>query len=135
MSLVRYYNPFKELQRNFDRFFDNNTHLAPLDLIESEEEFTIQIDLPGFSKEDVSIEADYEHITITAEYADEKEDQDESDKTHYLLKERVSNKLSRSVKFRTPINASGAETSLENGVLTIKVPKAEEAKSVKLSIN
>ena len=135
MSLVRYYNPFKELQTNFDRFFDNNTHLAPLDLIESEEEFTIQINLPGFSKEEISIEADYEHITINAEHVEEKEDENESDETLYLLKERVSSKFTRSVKFRTPINASAAETSLEHGVLTIKVPKAEEAKSVKLSIN
>ncbi|MHA2089325.1 MAG: Hsp20/alpha crystallin family protein [Candidatus Kariarchaeaceae archaeon] len=138
MSLVRYYNPLTELRRmarGFDAFFTENEYLAPLDLIESEEGFTVQVNLPGFTKEEISVEADYEHLTISAEHVEEKEESGEESDLNYLRKERAYGKFSRKVHFRKPIDAKEAQINLENGVLTISIPKAEEAKSVNLTIN
>ncbi len=138
MSLVRYFNPNKELRRihrNFDNFADNTdvTYLAPIDLMENEDEYTIQVSVPGYSKDEIVVEADFERVTITAER--EQVNEEENSELTYLLKERSTRKLSRSVRFRKPINPGEAKTTLENGVLTVIIPKSEEAKSVNLTIN
>jgi HSP20 family protein len=105
------------------------------DIIENDDEYLIQVNLPGFSKDEVSIEANHEYIEITAEHKEETEDKKEDNDVKYLHRERRTRKLARRISFAKPIDSTKAETNLDNGVLSIKLPKSEEAKAIKLSIN
>ncbi|MHA2253075.1 MAG: Hsp20/alpha crystallin family protein [Candidatus Kariarchaeaceae archaeon] len=128
MSIVKYYSP--ELRRMRKRHV-HHTGVPATDVIESDEQYTVSVNLPGFSKDDISIEADYEYITITAEQKEE----EEKETPNFLHRERFHKKFARKIGFRKPVNAKDAKITLANGVLTIEIPIAEESKAVKLSIN
>ncbi|MHA2089326.1 MAG: Hsp20/alpha crystallin family protein [Candidatus Kariarchaeaceae archaeon] len=129
MSLVRY----KQIRR--PHFGRTMAIMPATDIIENDDEYLIQVNLPGFSKDEVSIEANHEYIEITAEHKEETEDKKEDNDVKYLHRERRTRKLARRISFAKPIDSTKAETNLDNGVLSIKLPKSEEAKAIKLSIN
>ena len=119
----------------FDKMISNvleprePTHLIPVDLIEEADQYIILADLPGFEVEQVNIEATHDKIKISATIDSEGEVE-----MKFLRKERLVKNLTRSIQFHKPIDASAAKTTLTNGVLTIQVPLAEQAKTVTLQI-
>ena len=106
-----------------------NTQAARVDIIETDESYIVRANVPGFTKEEIEIEADFESLKFTAT-----REIDESE-IKYLHRERFTNKLSRTMAFKKPVDASKASVTLELGVLEITLPFAEEAKTVKLSLN
>ena len=105
------------------------THLIPVDLIEEDNQYIILADLPGFEVEQINIEATHDKVKISASMNEEEELE-----MKFLRKERLVKNLTRSIQFRKPINASAAKTTLNNGILVVQVPLAEQAKTVKLQI-
>ena len=140
MALVRKPSSFmQKVEEDLENFFSGRqtyrerTYLIPLDLIEEENSFVVEADLPGFSVEEIDIEASFDQLVISANRVVE---EGEGEIEHnYIRKERIAQKLTREVHFNKPVNASEAKVSLKNGVLTIIVPIAKEAQKVKLSIN
>ena len=108
-----------------------NTARAPVDVIELENAYLIRANLPGFTKDEISVEADFESLRFTAE----KEPVESEEEITYLLRERRTSKVSRTMTFAKPVNASGAKVSLDNGVLEITIPLADNARKVKLIPN
>lgn len=95
----------------------------PIDVKAETESFTIKALLPGVNPEDLDIQIVNEIVTIAGEL---KADREEGET--YLLTERPSGRFHRVLTLPTPLNADKVEADLENGVLTLVVPKAEEAK-------
>lgn len=126
--------PFRDimaLSRTMSNYFDeidSKTFGLPVDLKENEDEFVVEADLPGFNKDEVEIEVNNQTVRIKAE----KKVEEEETKDEYIVRERRVRNVTRTLKFGKPINAKKAKVSLGDGVLTLVLPKAEEAKAVKL---
>jgi HSP20 family protein len=105
--------------------------MLPLDIAENENEFIVKASLPGVKPEDVQITAHGDTLTIRGELKDEEEKKDEQ----YHLRERRYGLFQRTVTLSTPISADKAQARFENGVLTLVLPKAEEAKPKQIKIN
>lgn len=108
----------------------NGAALLPLDIAETEDEFIVKASLPGVRPEDVHITAHGDTLTIRGEMKAEEEKKGE----HYHLRELRQGHFQRTVTLSTPISADKAQAQFENGVLTLKLPKAEEAKPKEIKI-
>jgi HSP20 family protein len=98
--------------------------LPPVDITESDEGYAITVELPGTSKEDVSVEFHENVLTIKGEKGSEREEKGEH--RHYI--ERSYGSFSRA--FTLPSDAAGdrVKASFRDGVLSVEIPKAEERK-------
>lgn len=95
----------------------------PIDVKAESESFEIKALLPGVHPEDLDIQIVNEIVTIAGEL---KADREEG--ANYLLAERPSGRFHRVISLPTPLDSSKVEADLDNGVLTLRVPKTEEAK-------
>lgn len=91
-----------------------------IDVIDDEKGYTIEAELPGIAKEDINLEFDNDQLTIAINHTEEK-DESKPEK-HYVHKERRQVSMSRSI-YLHDINADGITAKLEDGVLTVEVPK------------
>jgi HSP20 family protein len=107
--------------------------MPPLDIVETENEFIVKASLPGVKPEDVQITAHGDTLTIRGEMKGEEEKNGSG--AHYHVRERRTGSFQRTVTLSTPISADKAQASFENGVLTLTLPKAEEAKPKQIRIN
>lgn len=95
----------------------------PIDVRADSDSFIIKALLPGVQAEDLNINIVNETVTISGELnADREED------GNYLLTERPSGRFQRILTLPTQLNPDKVEASLEDGILTLDIPKAEEAK-------
>lgn len=100
-----------------------------VDVIDQEEEYVLRADVPGFSKEEieVSLGNDVLHIEATHEESGTEEDETEVDEEEerYVQRERPRS-MSRSVPLGGPVDdEEDISATYENGVLTVRLPKAE----------
>ena len=119
--------------RLFDRCSGNRaTYLSAraLDVAEDAGSYTVKASLPGIKPEEVEITLDKNVLTIKGA------SKDESEKTEgtYHLRERRTGSFSRSVSLPANIDSEKIEAVNENGVLTLRVPKAEVAKPKKIAV-
>lgn len=97
--------------------------IVPVDVKTGQDEFVITALLPGVKAEDLSIQIVNETVTIQGEIKNDRQEE-----ASYLLMERPSGRFCRTLTLPVPLDASKAEASLSDGVLTLRVPKAEEAR-------
>jgi HSP20 family protein len=111
-----------EIMRDWDE--DHGSDVTfPIDVRADSDSFVIQALLPGVRAEDLNINIVNETVTISGVLnADREED------GNYLLAERPSGKFQRVLTLPTQLDQDNVEASLEDGVLTLDIPKAEEAK-------
>lgn len=142
MSLQRW-NPFEELSRleeEFGRVFGTargEEHLAPLertyspltDVHETENEFVVKMNVPGVKKEDLDIQATPEYLEVKIEKTEASE---KTENAKVLHRERYAQKFYRKIAFPVPTDVKKAITTLNDGILTIHLPKAEQVKATKL---
>ncbi|KAA3610164.1 MAG: Hsp20/alpha crystallin family protein [Calditrichaeota bacterium] len=95
-----------------------------LNVEENDNEWIISAELPGVSKEDVKVNFQEDVLSISGEKKVEKE----VDEKNYHCNERSFGKFSRSLKINTPVLADKINAGYKDGILTISLPKAEEAK-------
>ncbi len=115
---------------NYDDEFINTVWVPRVDITENESGYQVHADLPGMSREDVQITLDDGVLTINGERKSSFEDKSES--CH--LSERVHGKFSRSFTLRNTIDTGKIDAEFNNGVLTVSLPKMEEAKPRKIEI-
>ena len=133
MNLIKW-QPSHNILNDFDLMIDNifndgwNLHTSPrnsthpaIDIKESENEYTIIADLPGFDKSNINLSIDEGYLTIKA--SEEKVDDSNG---RYMLKERNMRNYSRT--FSLPDNALDSKVSAKysNGLLNITIPKSKE---------
>jgi len=139
MAIERWH-PFTELmslRQAMDRLFEDTfvrpsrflaafgeTAMPALDVYQTPNEVVVKAALPGVKPGDVNIDITGDTLTIRGEH---KADQ-EIKKEDYLYQERRYGSFSRSVVLPSGLEPDKAEATMEDGILTITIPKAEEIK-------
>lgn len=102
-----------------------------VDIKERKEDIVVKAELPGVAEEDVDVEVSSDGVvTISGEKKADKEEKEEG----YYYKESYAGSFSRSFSLPAEVVADKAEADMENGVLTITVPKAKPEKIQKLKV-
>lgn len=122
----------REVDRLFERFFGELPHLdlsgvgwtPHLDLTETKDRLTVKVELPGLEAKDLDITISGNTLTLKGEKRQQREEQDE----HHHLLERSYGAFARKVELPATVAAGKATAAFKNGVLTITLPKTEEAK-------
>ena len=117
----------------FEDFFDDpffkeerHPHHMPLmktDVRENENSYIIDVDLPGFKKEDIKIDVENGYLNINAKTDSSK---NEEEKGQYIRRERYTGECSRSFYIGEDIEDEEIQAKFENGILCIEVPKKKE---------
>ena len=93
------------------------------DVRETENSYELDIDLPGFKKEDVSLKLDGGYLTISASKGLEKGEKEKKD-GKYIRRERYEGQCSRSFYVGDGVQAKDVSAKFEDGILKVSVPKA-----------
>jgi HSP20 family protein len=102
----------------------------PLDIAETQDEFVVRASLPGVKPDDVQITVHGDLLTIRGESKAE----EEKEGGHWHLRERRFGSFQRSVALATPVNSEKAQAHYEHGVLTLHLPKADQAKPKQIKV-
>ncbi len=104
------------------------TGVMKTDIKEKDDSFELEIDLPGYKKEDVKAELKDGYMTISAETKKENEEKKEDGK--YLRRERYYGSCSRSFYVGEDVTENDIKAKFENGILHVCVPKVEAKPAV-----
>ena len=96
-------------------------NIMKTDVKETDNSYELDIDLPGFKKEDINVQLDNGYLTIAASKSLEKED--EHEKSHYIRQERYSGSMSRSFYVGNDVKQEEIHAKYEDGILKLAVPK------------
>jgi len=153
MSLIRYQMPEMSAWPSFDRwaslrdemsnllelpFWANNGRQAQLfsgwtpalDLYQNANNVIAVVELPGMRKEDIEISLHDGTLTISGERTSGSSNGDTAERT-----ERFSGKFRRSISLPTRVDSGKVTASYKDGILTVALPKAEEAKPKQIKVN
>ena len=147
MAIVRW-NPLSEIEilrhqmdKMFDEMigFDNSSNASQdawkpaIELIDSENNLTLRAEVPGIEAKNLDVNASREAVTIRGENRYKKEAQDKG----YFRSGFRYGKFERTIKLPVPIDNNNIDASFKDGILTLTLPKAEEARNrvVKVSLN
>ncbi|MDP6064692.1 MAG: Hsp20/alpha crystallin family protein [SAR202 cluster bacterium] len=102
----------------------------PLDVAQDADNIVVKATVPGFNPEDIKAGIENKVLTINAESPSEAQ----GEETEYLLRERRTGSYQRSIRLPDTVDADKAESTYDNGILTITVPKQEEKKARQIEI-
>jgi len=140
MNIIRWNDPFRDLahlQERLNRVFDSTlaphgreeelftgTWAPPVDIFETKEKTVLKAELPGFDENQISLKFEDGILSIEGERKFEKDEKNES----YHRVERAYGKFVRT--FTIPVNVDHEKiaATMQNGVLTVELPKREETK-------
>ncbi len=147
LSRHRPSNTLHSLQTEVNRLFEdlfpgrdgNGSRSGPeqmmwapqLDVLETEASYRMRIDLPGVSRDDVTINVENDRITIRGERQEMATETDET----VLRTERKRGGFYRSLTLPTEIDADKATANFEEGVLLVELPKVVKSKATSISIS
>jgi len=152
MSLTRYqypqtttWTPFDRLaslRDEMDRIFDfawptRDSGLfsgwsPALDVHDEKDNFVVHVELPGMKKEDISLSLHDGVLTVSGE---RKEERERSEEGQTFRSERYFGKFQRSVTLPALVDASKVAASYKDGILTVHLPKSEEAKPKQIAVS
>ena len=145
MRTMTRWEPFRgaaTLQDQINRFFgdvlerkgeeSNLTAWAPaVDIYETQHELVVKADLPEIDPKDLDIRVENNILTIRGERKFEKKVNEDN----YLRVERAYGAFSRSFTLANTVNPEAIRADYQNGVLTLSIPKREEAKPKQIKVN
>jgi HSP20 family protein len=127
----------REMNRLFDSFFRNDDTVAGLsmwmpavDIIERDAEYEVRMELPGVRKDDVKLTIENNVLTVRG---DKKQESTQEEKGFRRI-ERSFGSFQRSFTLPTTVRADRIEAAVADGVLTVRLPKAEEAKPKEIEV-
>ncbi len=113
------------LPRGRDPLYGKHSkNLMKTDVRETENSYELDVDLPGFKKEDVNVELKNGYLTIATSKSLDKDEKDQ--KGRYIRQERYAGAMSRSFYVGEDVQPSEISAKFENGILQLSVPKAEQ---------
>ena len=114
-------NMFDDMFRN--PFFEssNNTRLMKTDIQEKDDKYILDMDLPGYDKEDIKAQLKDGYLTISAQKNTSNDEKDEEG--NYIRRERYCGKCSRSFYVGDSIKEEDIKASFNNGILELTFPK------------
>ena len=113
-----------------DDFFpgkDKSYNLMKTDIKETEKSYILDIDLPGYNKEDIKIDVTDGYLTINAKTNKEV---NEGDKHKFVRRERFTGEVSRSFYVGEDVESDKITASFKNGILSLEVPKVDPEKKL-----
>ena len=144
MSILNRWEPYRshtglesQVNRMFNELFgssqeSNLTTWAPaVDISESAHELVVKADLPEVKPEELDIRVENNILTIRGERKFEKK----VDEKNYLRVERSYGSFSRSFSLASTVNSEAIKADYKDGVLTLTIPKREEAKPKQIKVN
>jgi HSP20 family protein len=147
-ATVEHWEPFRhrsdiqgEMNRLFDSLFGRPTAVATgagahawapvFDMYETKDELVLNVELPGIREKDVSVSITGDILTVKGERAFNQEQKDEN----YFHLERVYGKFERSIQLPLPVQADRVKATYRDGVLEVRLPKADEVKPKEIKID
>jgi HSP20 family protein len=147
MTMLTRWDPFREMmtmRNQLDRFFNDwsgesgnwgegrtgFSFQLPLDVSENDDAFIVRASLPGIKPEDLDISVQNNMLTIRGEMKQEEARQ--GDRWH--LQERRFGQFQRTISLPNNVDPNQVGAQFENGVLMLTLPKSEEAKPRKISV-
>jgi len=144
MELVRFepFAGFGNFRSVLNDLFDENHGRLPtqpriskwypaVDVLESKDSYLIRAELPGMKKEDIKVEVKDGALVLSGERKSEKP----AEGVEYRHVERVAAKFWRSFSLPETAKQDGIEATYKDGILEVRVPKAEEAKPRQIEIS
>lgn len=141
------FDPWKELEsfsndvsRLFDSGFENlgkknadyGTTWAPsVNIHEDENSYNVEADIPGVNKDDLNVDVDNNILTIKAE----RKSKDKIEKENYIRAESVYGTFARRLTIPETVDLTNIKAEYKDGVLKLTLPKKEESKPKKISID
>jgi HSP20 family protein len=127
-----------QINRLFSETFDRSsgeanltTWAPPVDIYETEHELVVKADLPDVKPEDLDIRVENNILTIRGPRRFEKKVNEDN----YLRVERAYGSFSRSFSLANTVNTEAIKADYKDGVLSLSVPKREEAKPKQIKVN
>ena len=149
MALMKWPQP-KELERLFQEFFEESfpprmwkrfpslkklrelEGMSPsVDMYDKKDEIVVKAEVPGIEKENINISISDNTLTIKGETKKEEEVKEED----YYYSERSYGSFARTLSLPAKVQADKIKASFKNGILEIRLPKAEEAKPKEIKID
>jgi len=126
MPMRQGYRDLSDLMNMFWNDFDgySNSRFPASNIIEDDNGFRIEMSAPGFDKKDFRIKVENQYLTISNEIEEKKEEKNE----RYARQEFCRQSFSRSFRLSEWVDAQNIKARYENGILTVEIPKKEEAK-------
>ena len=123
------------LLNDFDLFDDvfgvpmfSSDRIMRTDVEESDDHYTLKMDLPGYQKEDVTVSLNRGNLTISAKRNTSKDEKD--DRGNILRQERFTGNCSRTFSVGTDVKDTDIHAFFKDGILTVTVPKVEQKKEL-----
>ena len=117
----------------FDNFFDDGffprkeRSMMKTDIREKKDKYVIDVDLPGFNKENINLSLNNGYLTVSAK-TEKKEEKKEEEK--FIHRERYFGECSRSFYVGDEIKEEDIEAEFKDGILRIDIPKKEDQKKI-----
>lgn len=129
-GLIRYTRPNElfDWNRMLDNFFDDtpvwNTRTPAVDVREDEDGYRMEAELPGLTDKDVELKIEDNILSLSSR----KDESKEENKDGYLIRERRSAEFCRTFVLPKDVDRENIKAEFKNGLLTVSIPKAPEAK-------
>lgn len=129
MMMIPRRNDFDLFDEMFrDPFFGTNeSKVMKTDIKENDDNYVIDVDLPGYEKDNIKIEIEDGYLTV---HASMKEENEEKEKGKFVRRERYFGECSRSFYIGDDLETEDIKATFKNGTLTLEVPKKEEVKEL-----
>ena len=115
--------PYRRMAR---RWVENNQHTLGVNIREEDEAYILSALVPGLKSDDLNIQVLDDVVRIEGEY--------KADENKYLLRELPSGSFTRMLRLPASVDADHVEAKIDDGVLTLRLPKAESARPKKISV-
>jgi HSP20 family protein len=116
--------PYRRMAR---RWAENHQEILRLNVREDDEAYVLSAFVPGISADELNIQVLEDVVRIDGEY--------KAEESNYLVQEFPTGSFTRSPRLPAPIDAEHVEADVANGVLTLRLPKAESARPKQIKIN
>lgn len=145
MTLIRRSSPFGDLlslRQAMDRLFEESfvnprswtalgeTQIVPMDVYQTRDDFVVEAHLPGVKPEDVDITVEGGTLTLVGETQSSRRDEEGTT----VLQEIRRGRFSRTLSLPEGLQPDRASATFEDGVLTLRIPKAEQVKPRQIKI-
>lgn len=129
----------EDLAFDIDRWFEDafgrtlrgwTSWLPSADLFETDEEYVLEMELPGFSREGIEITLEQGILSVTGSRREE----EETERRTYRVRERAVGRFTRSFSLPRSVEAEDVNAEFHDGVLRITMPKRAEAKPRRIEV-
>lgn len=135
MTLYLQTYPYRRMAR---RWSENRAQTLGVNIREEDEAYVLSALVPGLKSDELNIQVLEDVVRIQGEYkrsAPQSGSADKADESNYLVRELPNGSFTRTLRLPAAIEADHVEANITDGVLTLRLPKAESARPKQIKIN